>query len=117
MTAAACPGRSADTPPPPQPAPGRVAPGVAATATPTFLFGMERSGTTMLSMIIGAHPLVAVPLATTGMWTDFARGLPRGFHDLATGDDVVRLEIGKSTLRKHRHSCATSSTTSALKNK
>src|SRR3546814_923563 len=71
MTAAAFPGRSADTPPPPQPAPGRVAPGVAATATPTFLFGMERSGTTLLSMIIGAHPLVAVPLATTGMWTDF----------------------------------------------
>src|SRR3546814_12235724 len=37
MTAAAFPGRSADTPPPPQPAPGRVAPGVAVTATPTFL--------------------------------------------------------------------------------
>src|SRR3546814_2722033 len=52
---------------------------------------MERSGTTLLSMIIGAHPLVAVPLATTGMWTDFARRLPRDFNGLATGDDVVRL--------------------------
>src|SRR3546814_2702984 len=52
---------------------------------------MERSGTTLLSMIIGAHPLVAVPLATTGMWTDFARRLPRDFNGLATGDDIVRL--------------------------
>jgi hypothetical protein len=62
-----------------------------AASVPTFLFGMERSGTTLLSMMIGAHPLVAVPLATTGMWVDFAKRLESGFNGLATQDDVVRL--------------------------
>lgn len=38
---------------------------------PVFMFGMERSGTTLLSMMAGAHPQLAVPLATTGMWYDF----------------------------------------------
>ena len=42
---------------------------------PTFLFGMERSGTTLLSMMVGAHPQIAVPLATTGLWLDFAEGM------------------------------------------
>lgn len=58
---------------------------------PIFLFGMERSGTTLLSMMIGAHPLVAVPLATTGMWVDFARRLERDFNGLAGPGDVARL--------------------------
>lgn len=58
---------------------------------PTFLFGMERSGTTLLSMMIGAHRLVAVPLATTGMWLDFAKRLEADFNGLATRQDVVRL--------------------------
>ncbi|WP_193369762.1 sulfotransferase family protein [Pelagibius marinus] len=58
---------------------------------PTFLFGMERSGTTLLSMLIGAHPRVAVPLATTGMWLEFAERLQGRFNDLATRDDVIRL--------------------------
>lgn len=62
-----------------------------AAATPTFLFGMERSGTTLLSMMVGAHPQVAVPLATTGLWVDFAARLGQRFNGLATRDDVVRL--------------------------
>lgn len=57
---------------------------------PTFLFGMERSGTTLLSMMVGAHPQIAVPLATTGMWLDFAARLD-GFNQLASRDDVLRL--------------------------
>ncbi|MEQ9609881.1 MAG: sulfotransferase, partial [Kiloniellaceae bacterium] len=43
----------------------------ASEVKPIFLFGMERSGTTLLSMMVGAHPQIAVPLATTGMWIDF----------------------------------------------
>jgi|GEM_PF-2163902 len=62
-----------------------------AASVPTFIFGMERSGTTLLSMMIGAHPLVAVPLATTGMWLSFAGRLESGFNGLATRGDVERL--------------------------
>ena len=57
---------------------------------PTFIFGMERSGTTLLSMMIGAHGQIAVPLATTGMWIDFAQRLDH-FNGLATAKDVARL--------------------------
>lgn len=65
----------------------------AAAATgvaPTFIFGMERSGTTLLSMMVGAHGQIAVPLATTGMWIDFAARLDE-FNKLATREDVIRL--------------------------
>lgn len=57
---------------------------------PTFLFGMERSGTTLLSMMIGAHSQIAVPLATTGMWLDFAERLP-DFNQLSRSDDIKTL--------------------------
>lgn len=64
--------------------------GLSAPFRPTFLFGMERSGTTLLSMMVGAHPQIAVPLATTGMWVDFAARLDE-FNGLARPEDVVRL--------------------------
>ncbi len=57
---------------------------------PTFLFGMERSGTTLLSMMVGAHPQIAVPLATTGMWLDFGQRLEE-FGNLERAEDVARL--------------------------
>lgn len=64
--------------------------GAARPFPPTFLFGMERSGTTLLSMMVGAHSEIAVPLATTGMWVDFAARLDE-FNGLARREDVVRL--------------------------
>jgi hypothetical protein len=48
------------------------APQQARPETPTFMFGFDRSGTTLLSMMVGAHPEIAVPLSTTGMWYDVA---------------------------------------------
>src|SRR3546814_5578010 len=56
---------------------------------PTFLFGMERSGTTLLSMMVGSHPQIAVPLATTGMWIAFGRRLASYGH-LEREEDLVR---------------------------
>lgn len=35
---------------------------------PVFTFGFERSGTTLLSMLLGAHPDLAVPFSPTGLW-------------------------------------------------
>lgn len=62
-----------------------------AQATPILLFGMERSGTTLLSMMVGAHPQIAVPLSVTGMWYEFFAALEAGYDDLADASDVTRL--------------------------
>ena len=53
----------------------------------TFMFGFERSGTTLLSMIVGAHPEIAVPLTVTGMWFRFGHRLAE-YNDLKTQQDV-----------------------------
>lgn len=55
-----------------------------------FLFGMERSGTTLLSMIVGSHPDIAVPLATAGLWYDVAKLRPR-YNELASHTDLHEL--------------------------
>lgn len=55
-----------------------------------FLFGMERSGTTLLSMIVGAHPDIAVPLATTGLWYEVARRQDR-YNNLNSEADLRQL--------------------------
>lgn len=53
---------------------------------PIFLFGFERSGTTLLTMLFGAHPAVAVPFSTTGLWY-------RYYHDWekARSQDLICL--------------------------
>lgn len=40
---------------------------------PVFMFGMERSGTTILSLMVGAHPRIAVPYPVSGMWYELAK--------------------------------------------
>ena len=43
---------------------------------PFFMFGFDRSGTTLLAMMVGAHPQIAVPFSVTGMWYRYAKKLP-----------------------------------------
>jgi len=57
---------------------------------PIFMFGYERSGTTLLSMMAGAHPELAVPLTVTGMWFRYAQKLGE-YNNLASRADVDRL--------------------------
>ncbi len=42
---------------------------------PIFMFGFERSGTTLLSMVVGAHPDIAVPFSVAGMWFKYYKEL------------------------------------------
>lgn len=62
---------------------------------PVFLFGFERSGTTLLTMMIGAHPRLSCPLSVTGTWWDYAARLSE-FGDLATPEDCARLSVALS---------------------
>ncbi len=58
---------------------------------PVFMFGMERSGTTLMSIMMGAHPDIAVPLATTGMWFDFHSQFADKYHCGMQAADLDRL--------------------------
>jgi len=54
------------------------------------MFGFERSGTTLLTMMMGAHPLLAVPLTVTGLWYKYARKLNR-YEELASRSNIISL--------------------------
>lgn len=43
---------------------------------PIFITGFQRSGTTLLRLMLNAHPLIAIPLDTTGLWERFWQCLP-----------------------------------------
>jgi len=58
--------------------------------TPTFLFGFERSGTTLLTMMVGAHPRLSCPLSVTGTWWQFADKLAQ-YGGLETPGDIARM--------------------------
>ena len=55
-----------------------------------FLFGFERSGTTLLSMMVGAHPRIAVPLSATGLWYRYGKMLER-YNGLVSSGDLERI--------------------------
>jgi len=62
----------------------------ALSVPPVFMFGFERSGTTMLSMMMGAHPDLAVPFSATGLWYRYADRLET-YGALAAANDVERM--------------------------
>lgn len=57
---------------------------------PVFMFGFERSGTTLLSMMMGAHPQLAVPLTVTGLWYAYSKKLA-DYNLLDSEADIRRL--------------------------
>ena len=61
-----------------------------AATRPFFLFGFERSGTTLLTMMLGAHPELALPFSTAGMWFRFYDRLSE-YDNLESRQAVGRL--------------------------
>ena len=54
------------------------------------MFGYDRSGTTLLSLMVGAHPDIAVPFSTTDLWYRL-NGKLDDYNQLASNDDVQQL--------------------------
>lgn len=57
---------------------------------PFFIVGFQRSGTTLLRMMLDSHPDIAIPLDTIGLWSRYQQRLP-SYHNLATEDDARRM--------------------------
>ncbi|MFN0178735.1 MAG: sulfotransferase family protein [Gemmatimonadales bacterium] len=66
---------------------------------PFFVVGFQRSGTTLLRVMLNAHPKVAIPLDVTGMWWRFEQQLDR-FGDLT--QDVARRALVAAVLDEPR---------------
>ncbi len=60
------------------------------TAPPFFIVGFQRSGTTLLRLMLDNHPAIAIPLDTVGLWARYEDRLP-AYHDLATDADAARM--------------------------
>lgn len=59
---------------------------------PFFLIGFQRSGTTLLRVMLDSHPEVAVPLDTVGLWSRYAGRLAH-YNQLASRADRRRLVV------------------------
>lgn len=68
---------------------------------PFFIIGFQRSGTTLLRMMLDSHPRVAVPLDTTGLWARYDERRAE-FGDLETPADrrrMVEALLGEERIR------------------
>ena len=57
---------------------------------PVFITGFQRSGTTLLRIMINSHPEIAIPLDVTGLWYRYYKRISQ-YNGLATESDVYRL--------------------------
>ena len=60
------------------------------TFEPFFVTGFQRSGTTLLRVIIDSHPDIAVPFDTVGLWERYWRQLDK-YGNLRTPQEVRRM--------------------------
>lgn len=58
---------------------------------PFFIVGFQRSGTTLLRLMLDSHPDVAVPLDTVGLWARYAERLEPEFDGLRDEVSLRRL--------------------------
>jgi len=56
---------------------------------PFFIVGFQRSGTTLLRLMLDSHPAVAIPLDVTGLWSRYEERLDR--YDLGQGASTRKL--------------------------
>lgn len=70
------------------------------SSSPFFIVGFQRSGTTLLRLMLDSHPAVAVPLDVVGLWARYANRLDEDFAGLASAGDVRRLV--EALLREER---------------
>lgn len=68
-------------------------------SAPFFVTGFQRSGTTLLRMMLDSHPEVAIPLDTTGLWSRKERQLG-AFGPLE--DEANRRRLVESLLAEER---------------
>jgi len=66
---------------------------------PFFIVGFQRSGTTLLRMMLDSHPDVAIPLDTTGLWARYEQRLDE-FGSLA--EPASRRRLVESILSDER---------------
>lgn len=60
------------------------------TNVPVFMFGFERSGTTMLSLIVGSHKDIAVPYPVAGLWYRLELALDN-YNGINSPQDKLRI--------------------------
>jgi hypothetical protein len=68
---------------------------------PIFIVGFQRSGTTLLRVMLNAHPEVAVPLDTVGLWNRYEAQLSRygDLHSLPARQAIVRDLLSEERIR------------------
>jgi len=57
---------------------------------PFFIIGFQRSGTTLLRVMLDNHPDIAIPLDVTGLWARYYSKLHK-YNYLHSKDDVIKL--------------------------
>lgn len=62
-----------------------------AAPAPFFIVGFQRSGTTLLRLMLDSHPDVAIPLDTAGLWARYAETVEGEFNGLRSSGDVRRI--------------------------
>lgn len=69
-------------------------------APPFFIVGFQRSGTTLLRLMLDNHPGLAVPLDTVGLWAAYAARVDKDYSGLRSREAIVALV--DDILREHR---------------